>query len=81
MQKDNNYNPFVVSQKELKDLRSKMKKGSTYVNNMGQTKIRSDFERGVAFGRHQLLCEQAEYYNKHLKPKESKYTTQGFEKL
>lgn len=79
----NDYNPFLATQAVLSDLRGKTKKGSTYVNSFGQTKVRSDFERGVAMGRYQLLCEQAQYYNKHMKPqsKQSKYSTQGFESL
>lgn len=57
------YNPFVITKKILDDLRAKTKKGSKYVNSRGQLKERSDFERGVAMGRLQLLCEQAKYYN------------------
>lgn len=79
--KPKEYNPFIVSKPILDDLRGKMKKGSTYVNNFGQTKVRSDFERGVAMGRYQLLCEQAEYYNKYKKNNEPKYKAQGFESL
>ncbi|MCM1195825.1 MAG: hypothetical protein NC310_01990 [Roseburia sp.] len=75
------YNPYIVNKSILDDLRGKMKKGSTYVNNFGQTKVRSDFERGVAMGRYQLLCEQAEYYNKHKKNNEPRYKSQGFESL
>lgn len=76
------FNPYVVNKSILDDLRGKMKKGSTYVNNFGQTKVRSDFERGVAMGRYQLLCEQAEYYNKHKKKKnEPRYKASGFESL
>ncbi len=80
------YNPFMATSKILNDLRQKMKKGSTYKNNLGITKIRSDFERGVAFGRYQLLCEQAKYYkeNKKVNQKERdshKYETQGWDTL
>ena len=79
--KPKEFNPYIVNKSILDDLRGKMKKGSTYVNNFGQTKVRSDFERGVAMGRYQLLCEQAEYYNKHKKRNEPRYKTQGFRTL
>lgn len=65
--KPKEYNPFIITKSLLSELREKTKKGSTYVNNYGQKKVRSDFERGVAMGRYQLLCEQAEYYNKNYK--------------
>lgn len=79
--KKEEYNPFIITRTKLDDLRGKTKKGSTYVNSLGQVKVRSDFERGVAMGRLQLLCEQAAYYNKHQKKKEPKYKTQGFDSL
>ena len=82
--KPKEYNPFIVTKAVLNDLRGKTKKGSTYVNNFVQIKVRSYFERGIAMGRYQLLCEQAKFYNENLRPtkqKQSKYKTQGFESL
>ena len=83
--KPKEYNPFMATKRVLEDLRAKTKKGSTYVNNFGQEIKRSDFDRGVAMGRYQLLCEQAKYYNEHNLADEKKtkkiYKPQGFEHL
>ena len=78
---NNGYNPFLATTKVLNGLKQKMKKGSTYVNNLGITKVRSDFERGVAFGRYQLLCEQAKWYNENIAEKKKRYETQGWDSL
>lgn len=75
------YNPFLATKKVLDGLKYKMRKGSTYVNNLGVTKVRSDFERGVAFGRYQLLCEQAKYYNENMRHTKSRYVSGEMKEL
>lgn len=77
----NGYNPFLATEKVLSGLKAKMKKGSTYVNNMGITKVRSDFERGVAFGRYQLLCEQSKYYNENIRRTKPRFVSGEMEVL
>ncbi len=46
-------------------LRSRTKKGAKGVNKLGQEVELSDFERGRAMGKYELLCEQAKVYNQN----------------